>query len=179
MPLGVRSGIEQIGSGGEVLSYYQHVHGKPLVNGMIARVPSAVFDAYRARPAVLFLAGEDVAISETDMSELIDWVDAGYVLVHRDLLTAEQAQRILAALDAHPRLELLTSEDDLIGYRVRTDQWVILLRSTSRVLGVASEVDRIRAGARSIALIDAARARKAGHPVIDRPPFELGQLLGS
>jgi hypothetical protein len=42
---------------------------------------------------------------------------------------------------------------------------------------VASEVDRIRAGARSLALIDAARARKAGHPVTDRPSFELGQLL--
>ena len=48
--LGVRSGIERIGSGGEVLSYYQHIHGKPLVNGMIARVPSSVFEAYRASP---------------------------------------------------------------------------------------------------------------------------------
>jgi hypothetical protein len=42
---------------------------------------------------------------------------------------------------------------------------------------VASEVDRIRAGARTLALIDAARERKAGRNVIERPPFELGQLL--
>jgi hypothetical protein len=42
---------------------------------------------------------------------------------------------------------------------------------------VASETDRIRAGARSLALIDAARERKAGRQVTERPPFELGQLL--
>lgn len=41
----------------------------------------------------------------------------------------------------------------------------------------ASEVDRIRAGARSLGLIDAARDRKAGRQVTERPPFELGQLL--
>jgi hypothetical protein len=44
-------------------------------------------------------------------------------------------------------------------------------------LVAASEADRIRAGARTLALIDAARQRKAGHHVIERPPFELGQLL--
>jgi hypothetical protein len=42
---------------------------------------------------------------------------------------------------------------------------------------VASEVDRLRAGARALALIDAARERRAGHQVTHHPPFELGQLL--
>jgi hypothetical protein len=39
VPFGVRSGFERIGQGGEVLQYYQHIHGKPLLNAMIARVP--------------------------------------------------------------------------------------------------------------------------------------------
>jgi hypothetical protein len=42
---------------------------------------------------------------------------------------------------------------------------------------MVSEVDRLRAGARALALIDAARERRAGHQVTERPPFELGQLL--
>ncbi|HYW90490.1 MAG TPA: hypothetical protein VFB50_22155 [Chloroflexota bacterium] len=42
---------------------------------------------------------------------------------------------------------------------------------------MASEVERLRAGARSLALIDAARERRAGRQVTEHPPFELGQLL--
>jgi hypothetical protein len=42
---------------------------------------------------------------------------------------------------------------------------------------MATESERVRAGARSLGLIDAARERRQGRPVIERPPFELGQLL--
>ena len=42
---------------------------------------------------------------------------------------------------------------------------------------MATESERVRAGARSIGLIDAARDRRQGRLVTERPPFELGQLL--
>jgi hypothetical protein len=46
---------------------------------------------------------------------------------------------------------------------------------------MASEVERLRAGARSLALIDAARERRLDpgltRQVTEHPPFELGQLL--
>ena len=42
---------------------------------------------------------------------------------------------------------------------------------------VASEADRIRAEAQSLALIDRARERHLGRAVTDSPAFEIGQLL--
>ena len=120
VPVGVRSGIERIGTGGEVLSYYQHIHGKPLVNGMIARVPSSVFEAYRASPALLFLSGDtSAAPTDEDVAQAVRWVNAGYVLLHRDMLGPEQAQAIEAVLDRQPFLQREAVGDGLVGYRVR------------------------------------------------------------
>jgi len=120
VPVGVRSGIERIGNGGEVLSYYQHVHGKPLVNGMIARVPSSVFEAYRAFPALLYLSGDtSIAPTDEDVAQAMRWVTAGYVLLHRDLLSTDQAQAIEAVLDRQPFLQREAVGDELVGYRVR------------------------------------------------------------
>jgi hypothetical protein len=120
VPVGVRSGIERIGNGGEVLSYYQHVHGKPLVSGMIARVPSTVFETYRASPALLYLSGDTlVAPTDADMAQLVRWVNAGYVLLHRDMLSSDQAQAIEALLDRQPFLQREAVGDELVGYSVK------------------------------------------------------------
>ncbi|HET6316794.1 MAG TPA: hypothetical protein VFG86_10065, partial [Chloroflexota bacterium] len=57
VPFGVRSGLQRIGDGGEALQFYQHVHGKPLLNGMVARLPSSVFDGYGMHPSLRVLSG--------------------------------------------------------------------------------------------------------------------------
>jgi hypothetical protein len=41
VPVGVRSGLERIGDGAEVLQYYPHVHGS--LNAMAARLPTTIF----------------------------------------------------------------------------------------------------------------------------------------
>jgi hypothetical protein len=123
VPFGVRSGIERIGAGGEVLSYYQHIHHKPLLNGMIARVPTAVFEAYRQHPALVFLSGEPLDPAPTrealaaDLAAVIDWADVGYVLVHRSMLDSH-ASDVQSLLDRHARLTRDAEENDLVLYRV-------------------------------------------------------------
>ncbi len=121
VPFGVRSGIAQIGAGA-TLQYYQHVHGRPIINAMVARLPAAVFSYYRSHPALLILAGEpvqapDVAVA-ADLSVVIDLVKAGYVLVHHDLMAPDHAARVDQLLNAHPRLHRWRSEANLVAYRV-------------------------------------------------------------
>jgi hypothetical protein len=117
VPFGVRSGLEQIGNGGEVLEYYQHVHGKPLLNGMIARLPRGVFETYRAQPALLLLAGEPVTASADDLAVVLRWTNSRYVVVHSDMLNPQALQRVLALLDGQPGLERLASDGALEVYR--------------------------------------------------------------
>jgi hypothetical protein len=118
VPLGVRSGLDRIGNGAEVLQVYQSVHGKPLINAMIARLPSQVFAAYRAEPAAMFLAGEAPSASVEEFSSLLSWVGAGYVLLHRDLVEHSRADALQAYFDAAPDLERAAVEGDLVLYRV-------------------------------------------------------------
>jgi hypothetical protein len=122
VPFGVRTGIDQIGAGAEVLQYYQHVHGRPIINAMIARVPPQVFAYYRAHPSLVLLAGEQVEEASdalaADLEEVIDRVHAAYVIVHPRLMTADQFARVSALLDGHPRLDRWVVEGDLIAYRV-------------------------------------------------------------
>ncbi len=122
VPFGVRSGLERIGSGGEVVQYYQHIHGKRLIGGSMARVPSAVFEFYRQHPALLFLSGEETAETEDKLSEdlltVLAWSEAGYVLLHRSMLDVETAEMMERFLDNQPSLARLGVEDDLVIYRV-------------------------------------------------------------
>jgi hypothetical protein len=124
VPFGVRSGLDRIGSGGEILQYYQPVHGKGLLNGMIARLPTSVFAFYRESPALLLLssAPTDATHNElaADFAGVLAWSRTRYVLVHRSLLTPEQAELIAAFLNRQPSLKQLPDESDLMVYRVRT-----------------------------------------------------------
>jgi hypothetical protein len=116
VPVGIRSGLEQIGQGGEVLQIYQHVHGKPLVNGMIARLPARVFSTYRESPALLLLSGEPVTATADDMRALVDWTGARYIVVHRDMLAADQQQRVEALVAEVATVD--TIEGELVVYRL-------------------------------------------------------------
>jgi hypothetical protein len=122
VPVGIRSGIDRIGTGGEYLQYYQPLHGRPIVNAMVARLPTAVFERYRSHPSLIFLAGEAVQASDETISEDLDGVmkmtGAGYVLVHRRMMARERIAHVERILDAHARLERSVVEGDLILYRV-------------------------------------------------------------
>jgi hypothetical protein len=123
VPFGVRSGLDRIGEGGEVLQYYQHVHGRPMLNAMIARLPSRVFDFYRSRPSLLFLAGEQVEVAREalsrDFDDVMGLIDADTVLVHRDLIEPGMVARVEQLLDSSTRLTRVRDEADLIVYRTR------------------------------------------------------------
>ena len=120
VPFGVRSGLERIGSGGEVLQYYQVTHGKPLLNGMIARLPTTVFEFYRRHPSLVFLSGEPTGVDEIelarDFTEVLAWSGARYVMVHHDLLP--DVSRIGAFLDRFEGLTQQVTERDLVVYEV-------------------------------------------------------------
>jgi hypothetical protein len=125
VPFGARSGLKRIGAGAETLQYYQHIHGKAILNGMIARLPDAVFEFYARHPALRLLAGDLPAASDTaldrDFSNVLAWSHARYVLVHHGLLADDQRARIEAFLSRQPQLEPLGSEGDLAVYQVRED----------------------------------------------------------
>jgi hypothetical protein len=122
VPFGVRSGLGRIGDGGEVLEYYQHIHGKSLLNGMIARLPTSVFESYAARPALQALSGQEVeetAETRSDLSSVIAWTQARYVLLHRSLLRPDEADNLERLLDSQPDLQRQSTEADLVVYAVR------------------------------------------------------------
>ena len=121
VPLGVRSGTDQFGQG-ETLQFYQMVHGRPIINAMIARVPRKVFDYYRASPALRLLTGEPVDVSDDevdrDFAKQLNTLGAAFVVVHFDMLTGESRTRILAALDRQPALELVDETGSVRLYEV-------------------------------------------------------------
>jgi hypothetical protein len=121
IPFGIRSGLDQIGAGGERFQYYQHIHDKGLLNGSKARLPSQLFDFYRGHPVLLFFSGGDgwdQAVLAADLANVLGWSKARYILVHRSFLTPEQDLRIEDFLKAQPRLEVQTVEKDVVVYRV-------------------------------------------------------------
>ncbi|MBZ0284090.1 MAG: hypothetical protein K8L97_25340 [Anaerolineae bacterium] len=120
VPFGVRSGLDRIGRGGEILQYYQDIHQKRLLNGMIARLPASVFQFYREHPSLLFLSGE-LAFSDSfdaDFADVLGWSSARYVLVHNRLLSQESQMTIEAFLNRQIQLQYVGQEADLLIYRV-------------------------------------------------------------
>jgi hypothetical protein len=122
IPFGIRSGLDKIGNGGEALQYYQHIHGKRLLNGSLSRLPVGVFEFYRSHPALMFLAGEsakDTSILRADFADVLSWSNTKYVVIHRSRLTEEQAVQIENFLQAQPQLEFFSVENDLLVYHVK------------------------------------------------------------
>jgi hypothetical protein len=62
---------------------------------------------------------ESLADADADLDGVLRWSNAGYLVVHRNLLDAGQADAILALLDRHPSLVRDSVEADLVAYRVR------------------------------------------------------------
>lgn len=122
VPFGVRSGAETIGYRGAALQYYQHVHRKRLFNAAVSRVPASTFESYRKHPSLVFLTGEPSAVPpgalHRDLAYVIGWSSTRYVLLHRSMMTAEQAARLEAFLEQQPGLERRGVERDLVVFRV-------------------------------------------------------------
>lgn len=123
VPVAVRSGLDRIGHGEEFLQYYQLAHGRPIINAMIARLPADVFAFYRGHSSLTLLAGEPVTATDReladDLAAVIDAIDAGHVVMHRDLMTPGQAARAARLLDTHPRLRPWISQGPIAAYRVQ------------------------------------------------------------
>jgi hypothetical protein len=94
-----------------------------LINAMIARLPSSVFEFYRRYPSLVFLSGEPVAAAPVDLdrdfSDVLSWTETKVVLLHRSLLPIDQAQTLQAFLDRQPQLSEVGVEADLVIYRVK------------------------------------------------------------
>lgn len=122
VPFGVRSGAETIGYRGAALQYYQHVHRKRLLNAAVGRVPASTFESYRKHPSLLFLTGEPSPVPpgelHRDFAYVIGWTNTRYVLLHRSMLTAEQAARLEAFLEQQPELKRRGVERDLVVFKV-------------------------------------------------------------
>jgi hypothetical protein len=123
VPVGVRSGLDRIGHGEELLQYYQLTHGRPIINAMIARLPAEAFSFYRVHSSLMLLAGEPVTATDgelaADLTTVIDEISASHIVMHRDLMTPGQVARAARLLDTHPRLRPWISEGPVAAYRVQ------------------------------------------------------------
>jgi hypothetical protein len=123
VPFGIRSGLDRIGSGGEALQYYQQVHGRPILNATVGRLPPSVFEWYRQRPSLMVLAGVNVDATDDallrDFTEVLDVTDAAYVLIHREMMTPDALARAQRLVHTHSRVQWWREEGTLVAYRVR------------------------------------------------------------
>jgi hypothetical protein len=122
VPFGVRSGLDRIGNGGEALQFYQHIHRRPIVNAMVARLPGEVFAFYRRHPSLLVLAGEQTGATDremaTDFDNVIDLIGARFIAIHRGMMDANQLAAVDRLIASNARLVPWITENDLHLYRV-------------------------------------------------------------
>jgi hypothetical protein len=122
VPFGVRSGLDRIGNGGEALQFYQHIHGRPIMNAMVARLPGEVFAFYRRHPSLLVLAGEQTGATDpeiaTDFDNVIDLIDARFIAIHRGMLNANQLAAVDRLIGSNARIVPWKTEGDFSVCRV-------------------------------------------------------------
>ena len=122
VPFGVRSGLDRIGNGGEALQFYQHIHGRPIMNAMVARLPGEVFAFYRRHPSLLVLAGEQTDATDreiaTDFDNVIDLIDARFIAIHRGMMNANQLAAVDRLIGSNARIVPWMTEGDLSVCRV-------------------------------------------------------------
>ena len=127
VPFGIRSGLDRIGNGGEALQFYQHLHGRKIMNAMIARLPDEMFAYYRRHPSLLVLAGEQIDASDrelaTDLANVLDLAQAGFVAVHRRMMDANQLAAVDRLLASNRRLVPWITEADLNVLRVERPRY--------------------------------------------------------
>jgi len=109
VPVGVRTGTDRIGLG-EVLTFYQPIHHKRLVNGFVARGPLEALEYYRQSPAMMFLANEPPPAGDLaeDLRRRLRDLDVCYVVIHPELMDRawhERTLELFRSLEGLRRLE--------------------------------------------------------------------------
>jgi hypothetical protein len=119
IPVGVRNGTDRIGAEGEILTFYQPIHGKRLVNGIATRSPTAAIDYGRASPALMYLAGETPPPGDVmaDLQKKMAELRVGYVVVHPDMMKPERVAPTLGMLAKIPGLTRIAEDPDLFAWR--------------------------------------------------------------
>ena len=122
VPFGVRSGTDRIGTG-ERLNFYQPIHGRRIINGMIARVPLAALQYYRGSPALMLLAADapiPAGDIEADLHARLGELQVSHVVVHLAMLNDERRRRILDLFSSTSELQKQYEDQDVVLFRVES-----------------------------------------------------------
>jgi len=122
VPFGVRSGLDRIGNGGEALQFYQHIHRRPIMNAMVARLPAEVFAFYRRHPSLFVLAGEHTDATDQeiamDFDNILDLIGAGFIVIHRGMMNSKQLAEVDHLIALNARATPWVTEGDLTVFRI-------------------------------------------------------------
>jgi len=109
--------VPPVHAGDKVYQLYQTVHGRPLLGGRLARVPSHAYDRLHRDPFLDRLQSrEPWGMHEGQLSLAgLDSLGVDYVMLHRGLTANPALTRLLAA-----RFEPLATSGDAQLWRRRT-----------------------------------------------------------
>jgi hypothetical protein len=88
---------------------------------MVARVPTRVFEDYRASPAFRLLAGETVSEGvdlTAELKAVLSDLPVGYVVVHTDLIAPERLALVESLLAQLPDVRLVLVDASTRVYAV-------------------------------------------------------------
>ncbi len=122
VPLGPSSGIHGTPHfDAEQLTYYARFHHQRTINGLVARLPVEYLERYRQSPFLLALMGEiplpPLKVSRAELVRRVKNWDIRYIVVHKDLIEAEQARTLIEFFNAQPELCVFGNDADTIAYR--------------------------------------------------------------
>jgi hypothetical protein len=119
IPVAVRNGTDRTGENGEILTFYQPIHGKRLLNGAVARSPTAAIDYHRASPALMYLAGETPPPGDVlrDLQAKMAELGVGYVVIHPRMMKPELIAPTFDLLAKIPGLTRIAETPDLVAWR--------------------------------------------------------------
>ncbi len=120
VPLGVDTGYTLFGHGQQLI-YYQPIHEKRILNGAISRMPLTAVNDFRSYHLLQAIAGKEEmhTAAASELTQLVEQWNIGYVLIHRDLLTDKESRHILPFFATHPLLCFWRAEGDLLAYHTR------------------------------------------------------------
>jgi hypothetical protein len=121
IPLGLRTGIQSFGDG-QVLQYYQIIHEKRGINGMIARVPRQVFDYYRNSIALSFFAGDPINpepdLIQADLTTVIAALKVKYLIMHPQMMSVEMQRQVFEVLSGNVNFRLIEQSPTIVAFEV-------------------------------------------------------------
>jgi hypothetical protein len=113
---------------GVTISYYQTLHGKPVVGGQAARAPEYVGEFERTIPfikGITFLEPVSPDIINQNLSEtgnsILSYYHIRYVILHMNFLTEDQLNIVNNTLSSSLGQPTIYSNDSLIVYQVKNE----------------------------------------------------------